>query len=364
MSNLQILPAPSHNKQGWPWTEETNTAIYDTSKIYPMVSIVMPTYNQGKYIEEAIRSLLLQNYPNLEFFVMDGGSTDETVEIIKKYQPWITYWESKKDGGQSNAINKGLAKCSGEWFNWLNSDDYFLPNALFNLTSAIIDANYKPTAVCGDILVVKENGVPFALKKTKKNLFYEDFIGTGYYQTAGLYDIDVVRMFNGLDENLHYTMDIKFTMQLNLVSETERVDNNIMVARTHSQNKGSAQAGKFYHDWIKAYAHLTSYIPIQYRNNELIAFIENITGVKFNKVATDFIPKRFSKYEYEYAQLYLGERIVNLMYDFKETGVKKMVSFYKKNHNKYYQSTNLNYISFKSNPLIQALIKIKHRLIK
>ena len=94
---------------------------------WPRISIVTPSFNQGQFIEETIRSILLQGYPNLEYIIIDGGSTDESVEIIKKYEPWLTYWVSEKDRGQAHAINKGLERCTGEILAYINSDDYYYP---------------------------------------------------------------------------------------------------------------------------------------------------------------------------------------------------------------------------------------------
>ena len=102
----------------------------------PRISIVTPSFNQGQFIEKTICSVLDQNYPNLEYVVIDGGSTDETVEIIKKYAKHLTYWVSEPDRGQSHAINKGLAHCTGDVFNFLNSDDYLEPGALFHVAEA------------------------------------------------------------------------------------------------------------------------------------------------------------------------------------------------------------------------------------
>lgn len=123
---------PSSNKLGWPWMKQTEllpNQIANASK-WPRISIVTPSYNQGQFIEETIRSVLLQGYPNLEYIIIDGGSTDNSVEIIKKYEQWLTYWVSEPDFGQAHAINKGIQRASGEILAYLNSDDYYLPDTL------------------------------------------------------------------------------------------------------------------------------------------------------------------------------------------------------------------------------------------
>lgn len=102
---------------------------------WPTISIVTPSYNQAAFIEETIRSVLLQGYPNLQYVVIDGGSTDGTVDVLTRYDHWIDYWVSEPDGGQADAINKGLAYVTGGWFNWLNSDDILLPGALMTLAT-------------------------------------------------------------------------------------------------------------------------------------------------------------------------------------------------------------------------------------
>lgn len=94
---------------------------------WPRISIVTPSYNQAAFIEETIRSVLLQGYPDLEYFVIDGGSSDNSVEVIRKYEKWLAGWASEKDRGQSHAINKGFAKCTGELMTFQNSDDLYLP---------------------------------------------------------------------------------------------------------------------------------------------------------------------------------------------------------------------------------------------
>lgn len=126
------LPSPSQSKQGWPWAEFSQSLpekMPDGSD-WPKISIITPSYNQGKFIEETIRSVLLQNYPNLEYIIVDGKSNDETQKIIEKYRPWFSKVIIEPDNGAADAIRKGMEIATGEWFNWINSDDWLLPNSL------------------------------------------------------------------------------------------------------------------------------------------------------------------------------------------------------------------------------------------
>jgi glycosyltransferase involved in cell wall biosynthesis len=133
---LKHLPEIQPASTGWPWTEQVDPVIYQNRKNWPKLTIVTPSYNQGCFIEQTIRAVLLQNYPNLEYIIIDGGSTDETVTILKKYSNWVSYWVSEKDRGQGHAINKGFSLASGEYYAWINSDDYYLSNTFFKVMTA------------------------------------------------------------------------------------------------------------------------------------------------------------------------------------------------------------------------------------
>ncbi|WP_316797811.1 glycosyltransferase family 2 protein [Pedobacter frigidisoli] len=135
---LNRLPQPNTQLTGWPWNVQVNPKIYDKNLAWPKLTIVTPSYNQEKYIEQTIRAVLLQNYPNLEYIVIDGGSTDETRSIIEKYAPWISFWEMKKDNGQGHAINKGFSLASGTYYSWINSDDYYLENTFHKVISTFM----------------------------------------------------------------------------------------------------------------------------------------------------------------------------------------------------------------------------------
>ncbi|MCG2767567.1 MAG: glycosyltransferase, partial [Anaerolineae bacterium] len=126
---LSELPPPPSGKTGWPWTEESEQLpeMMPGGEPWLRVSIVTPSYNQAQFIEETIRSVLLQGYPNLEYIVLDGGSTDDSVQIIRKYADWIAYWASEKDNGQTDAINRGWQRATGSILAYLNSDDIHTP---------------------------------------------------------------------------------------------------------------------------------------------------------------------------------------------------------------------------------------------
>ncbi|MDP2966078.1 MAG: glycosyltransferase family 2 protein [Pelolinea sp.] len=124
-------------------------------KSTPLVTIVTPSYNQAMYLEETIQSVLAQTYPSIEYIIMDGGSTDGSLEIIKKYTPKLAHWVSEKDRGQTDAINKGFALAKGEVLAWLNSDDTFLPNALEEAVK-FLSAHPETGLIYGDANYIDE----------------------------------------------------------------------------------------------------------------------------------------------------------------------------------------------------------------
>jgi glycosyltransferase involved in cell wall biosynthesis len=125
---------------------------------WPRISIVTPSFNQARFLEATIRSILLQGYPNLEYFVLDGGSTDGSIDIIRKYEPWLAAWVSEPDGGQSAAINRGLQLASGVFATWINSDDMLHQHALATHASRI---GFSPAVVyIGDCLYMDDRDRP------------------------------------------------------------------------------------------------------------------------------------------------------------------------------------------------------------
>ncbi len=131
MSPLSVcdLPPPPAGCRGWPWTSESSLC-WGAERKLPSITVVTPSFNQGQYIEACIRSVLLQGYPNLEFIVQDGGSTDGTLEVLRRYEPWLTRWHSGPDRGQYDAINRGFEGSGGQVMAYLNSDDMLMPDSL------------------------------------------------------------------------------------------------------------------------------------------------------------------------------------------------------------------------------------------
>jgi glycosyltransferase involved in cell wall biosynthesis len=206
----------------------------------PKISIITPSFNQGRFLERCIRSTLDQDYPALEFFVLDGGSSDNSLEIIQKYAQSFDYWVSEKDRGQSDAINKGFKRATGELVSWLNSDDYLLPGALFSVARA-----YHQDPSCsfyfGNGLRVDEGG------KTKARFYVSDRIyfnrealqyGLNYIlQPATFINKKVLEKAGLLDENLHYCMDTDLWLRLSAYSNPMAVADLLAASREYGTTK-------------------------------------------------------------------------------------------------------------------------------
>ena len=215
---------------------------YAIDKSYPRIAIVTPSYNQARYLEKTILSVLNQGYPNLEYIIIDGGSTDGSIEIIKKYEKYIAYWVSERDKGQSDALNKGFKLATGEIIGWQNSDDVYLPGAFEvaakNLTrspSALIFGNvYLIDAT--DSIIRDIRYVPFSLN----SLLYE---GWNITNQAVFWKKELFSRFGYLDSLLQYGMDYDWFVRLG----KEKVAMQFLrmylgCFRLHEKTKGSTQA--------------------------------------------------------------------------------------------------------------------------
>lgn len=243
---LSELPPPPSGKTGWPWTQaspQPPDQMPDGAE-WPKISIVTPNYNYGRFIEETIRSVLLQGYPNLEYIVIDGGSMDDSVEIIKKYQSYLTYWESKPDRGQTHAINKGLERATGEIFNWINSDDILMPGALLAIAQGI--QGYDAFAGVGNNFDEEGNQI----KVFQQNLTSEGLLirfntnnkpsrkDTVYHQPAFWFKTQLLKNIGNLNENLQLQFDIDQVVKYLYHYPEVNYSNQVLVNfRCHQEQK-------------------------------------------------------------------------------------------------------------------------------
>ena len=254
---LPVLPTPSENNKGWPWQEETPATVYDNKNNWPKISIVTPGFNQGIFLEETLRSILLQNYPNLELIVIDGGSKDESVEIIKKYEPWITYWVSEKDKGQSDAINKGFKKVTGEIMTWLNSDDLFTPGALHQVAGYFSTLPADTGLIHGGTIIFKDE------KIIKNDWAYHNpslqryLAGMAFPQPSAFFLKKYFDKIGGqVNEQLHYGMDYDLFCRLVCVCNFVPVKDLFSKYRIHDSSKSVTAQDNFIGDWTKSFINL------------------------------------------------------------------------------------------------------------
>lgn len=245
------LPPPPPGRRGWPWTEAPPPLpqTLPDAREWPKIGIVTPSYQQGRYLEETIRSVLLQGYPALEYYIEDGGSSDESIEIIRKYERFLSGWVSEKDRGQSHAINKGMARLRhARWANWLNSDDILMPGALAAIGRA---ASQEADAV---LLIghgrhrVEPSGreepyerlcdpTPETVRNWKRGFFL---------QPAAMFRKDSFHTVGGLTESLHLAMDFELWVKLGEIGRFACIANFVACDRDHLDAKTHSGMGAYF----------------------------------------------------------------------------------------------------------------------
>ena len=264
---LSELPPPPSGKActdhgqsgGWPWTEERpqlpevmpNPSAPSAGQVacsWPRVSIVTPSYNQGQFIEETIRSVLLQGYPNLEYIIVDGGSTDGSVEVIRKYEPWLAHWVSEPDDGQAAAINKGWQRATGDIVAWLNSDDLYEPGAVCTAASSLQD-HPEVAMIYGKYLRIDQRGNPLPMDHAKPRIPPQ--IDMRHWLTSWECPIaqpsvfvrrEILERVGMLDPALHFAMDMDLWVRIALVADLGYIPIVLSRARIHP----AAKSGRLY----------------------------------------------------------------------------------------------------------------------
>jgi len=259
---LKELPKPPDGKTGWPWTEETATRpeSLPNGNPWPKLTIVTPSYNQGKFLEETIRSVLLQGYPNLEYIVMDGHSGDNSVEIIQKYEPWFSHWESEPDRGQCHAINKGWRRAEPGIWAWINSDDIYTPGAFFKAVSALLEGNGHPLVHAAIDFVDEDSRL---VENMKYNTYplpegisrMKFWINWPIPQPTVFFDSRLVEEYGYLDERFHYSLDYEWLIRVARGETFRYVDDHWAAYRIHADSKTgdwNVNKEKFFRECRKA----------------------------------------------------------------------------------------------------------------
>jgi len=240
---IEDLPLPPAERSAWPWVTRDYQAVSPAEVgRWPKISVVTPSYNQGEFIEETIRSVLLQGYPDLEYIIVDGGSTDDTLEILMKYEPWLASWASEPDQGQTDAINKGWRTGSGEFVTWLNSDDILTPDSL-QVAAKTLMARGDVDLVYGDFQEMDAQGrivqlvgrFPFAIEEVLR------YWRNPVCQPGFLMRRDLLTRIGYLDPAFHYAMDFDYWLRVGKRGRLLYIPKVLAGFRIHPEAKGSTQ---------------------------------------------------------------------------------------------------------------------------
>lgn len=230
----------------WPWG--ALPAVRNKDADWPKISLVVPNYNYGHFIEETLRSIVLQDYPNLELIVIDGGSTDASLDVIRRYGAWVDYLESEPDRGQAHAINKGLRRVSGAIVNWVNSDDLLLPGALEALAGAHRE---NPQAIlAGDVIFSTEHGKTSRLHH--QNLSFDTIadpqMKTRWMQPGIFVPTSILSGQGDLDESLRYQFDRDWMLKLSLKAPVVSIDHPVLQFRVHDEQRSLENMAAFFEE--------------------------------------------------------------------------------------------------------------------
>lgn len=254
--NNQSSRLPAEYLTDWMWTPQLSpqNILPTDNQNLPRISVITPSFNQGKFIERTIRSVLLQNYPSLEYIVIDGGSTDNSVEVIKQYEGSLAYWVSEPDRGQSHAINKGFAIATGEVLCWLNSDDFYLPDSLSTVGRLLANGS-GVYAIAGHCLKVYEDEQPPVLLEGQfhsRQRLLEFWKGYQMHQPAIFWRREVFEKVGWLNEDLHLIMDFDYWARIAEHFDFMTVNQTLACCCYHAEAKtGDEYVG--YHNDLNRY---------------------------------------------------------------------------------------------------------------
>lgn len=309
------------------------------SVIIPRISVIIPSFNQGQFIEETIHSLISQGYPNMEIIVIDGGSRDSTVKIIEKYQSHFTYWISEKDSGQSEAINKGFQKATGDIITWLNSDDCYEPGSLKKVAD-YFERNPKLSVLHGKSILFGNNTSEKIVGLSSNISLHEYFPYMRFPQPSSFIRTSALREILPVNEQLHYAMDFELIVKLLLKgNEIERSDEVFSRYRLHATSKSNDHLS-FLKEWSLVVA---SFFNSVAGGSSYVLEMQNLNLVEKQAIKSYSAVLTFNDQELEAIWL----QHLNICYHYHYRAFHKkealLISNYiKKNYASFFQSNNFN----------------------
>lgn len=214
----------------------------------PKISVVVPSYNQGAFLAETLASIVYQDYESVELIVIDGGSSDNSLDVIREFDSHIDYWVSEPDSGQCGALIKGFAKASGDIFCWVCSDDQLLPGTLRRVAKEFRD-NPEIELVYGDTEYLYPNGE--RVVKPRIGYHYQTMLRAFNIiaQPSSFFSAAVYRRVGGLDESLHYAMDYDLFVRFGPTLRWRQLKESLSLYRLHKASKTVAMNSKFNDEW-------------------------------------------------------------------------------------------------------------------
>lgn len=254
---IQDLPTPDPTLSGWPWTEEgaVHPATLPGEKRWPRISVVTPSLNQSEFLEQTIRSVLLQRYPNLEYIIIDGGSTDGSVEIISKYSRQLAYHVSEPDRGYIHAINKGFELATGEIMCWLNSDDFYHPDTLRTVAEHLGVENGR-AAIVGHVLKTYADGRPSQKiigRYSGIDRLLKFWRGYQMHQPSIFWRREVFELIGYLNEERDLIADFDYWVRIGKHFQFFNVD-QVLSSATHHARAKTADGCRGYHEELRRQA--------------------------------------------------------------------------------------------------------------